>query len=484
MKQFYTLLLALCLTTLCYHSQAQTATSYGLQISDIEMTRSDNRLDVEFTILIDGVKIRSNQAISITPFVTNGYEMMQLPAVVIDGRRRHIMHERNKYDMVASTNTYIRHRKREAQEVDYQTDVPFESWMANSELILREECISCFDMPLAEALVPVAMFRESDTTNSDTKAAATTPADKPQLAYITPHSTPSNTLEQSEILFPVNKCTINPAFMNNAAHIEQMQSILKQGGNIKEIHLMGYASPEGPYPFNEALAAKRAEAVKQHLKGCNLPADVKISTNSSPADWAAVRQKLSESFIENYLKIIAIIDDPAIALADKNKVIKEKYPVEYDFMLRVWYPQMRKTDITFAGEKKMTIDEAKAKLQQDPSKLSLEDIYMIALTYEKGSKEWEDIIIIAVDTYPQSPEARINAANVAMANGDFKQAAAYLDGVPSNIPQAMNSRGILAMEEGRYQDAMQLFQAAEQAGVGEATQNIALLKQLVAAENQ
>ena len=68
--------------------------------------------------------------------------------------------------------------------------------------------------------------------------------------------------------------------------------------------------------------------------------------------------------------------------------------------------------------------------------------------------------------------------------GDFKQAAAYLEGVPSNIPQAMNSRGILAMEEGRYQDAMQLFQAAEQAGVGEATQNIALLKQLVAAENQ
>jgi hypothetical protein len=48
----------------------------------------------------------------------------------------------------------------------------------------------------------------------------------------------------------------------------------------------------------------------------------------------------------------------------------------------------------------------------------------------------------------------------------------------------MNSRGILAMEEGRYQDAMQLFQAAEQAGVGEATQNIALLKQLMAAENQ
>ena len=108
---------------------------------------------------------------------------------------------------------------------------------------------------------------------------------------------------------------------------------------------------------------------------------------------------------------------------------------------------------------------------------------MIALTYEKGSKEWEDIIIIAVNAYPQSPEARINAANVAMANGNYKQAAEYLNGVPNNIPQAMNSRGILAMAEGKYQEAMQLFQAAQQAGVSEATQNIALLKQLMAAES-
>ena len=108
---------------------------------------------------------------------------------------------------------------------------------------------------------------------------------------------------------------------------------------------------------------------------------------------------------------------------------------------------------------------------------------MIALTYDKGSKEWEEIIIIAVDTYPQSPEARINAANVTMANGNYEQAAAYLKDVPADIPQAMNSRGILAMANGDYPKAMQLFQAAEQAGVSEAAQNIALLKQLMAAEN-
>lgn len=485
MKQIYTIFLSLCFMLLgSSYSQAQnTPTSYGLQIGDISMKHIANRLEVDFSIIIDGVKIRSNQALRITPYVTNGDEMIQLPAVIIDGRRRHIVHERNKSDMVASADTYVRHRKRDMQEIDYQTDVAFESWMSNSELILREECISCHDLPLAEALVPVAMLNEKSSAATTTEA-INNAANKLQMAYITPHSKPTDLAQSVEIFFPVNKSMINPSFMQNSTHIEKLHSCIKQGSEIKEIHLMGYASPEGPFTFNEALAAKRAEAVKKHLEESNIPASVKLTTNSSPADWAAVKKMLKESYIENYQHIIAIIDDTTIALEDKNRVIKEKYPIAYDFMLRVWYPELRKTEITFAGNKKqMSIEEAKAQLQKDPKQLSLEDIYMVALTYEKGSKEWEDIIIIAVDAYPQSPEARINAANVAMANGNYQQAATYLNGVPANIPQAMNSRGILAMAEGKYQDAMQLFQAAEKAGVSEAAQNITLLKELMEAEN-
>ena len=483
MKQIYTIILIIGFALLSNtHSQAQNRpTSNGLQIDNISMQHINNRLEVDFAILIDGVKIRSNQALCITPYVTNGNEMVQLPAVYIDGRRRHIMHERNKSDMVESVNTYIRHRKDEMQEIDYETDIPFESWMSKSELILREECISCHDLPLTEALIPVAILNEQNT-NIPSSSSATEMAYKPQLAYITPHNTPSEETQSIDIFFPVNKSTINASFMDNTAQIDKLNNHLKQGG-IKSIHLMGYASPEGPYTFNENLAAKRAAAVKKHLDDSSISKDINITTDSSPANWCEVKRLLSESCIENYLKIIDIIDDNTIALADKNKTIKAKYPVAYDFMLRTWYPKLRKTEISFDGLTNMTIDQAKAQLKEDPSKLSLEDIYMIALTYDKGSKEWEDIIIIAVNTYPQSPEARINAANVAMANGDYTQAAAYLKDVPANIPQAMNSRGILAMANGNYQEAMQIFQAAEQAGASEAAQNITLLKQLMAAEN-
>lgn len=464
--------------------QAQSnTTSYGLQIGDISMAHVANRLEVDFTILIDGVKIRSNQALRITPYVTDGEEMIQLPAVVIDGRRRHIVHERNRSDMVASADTYVRHRKREAQLIDYETDVAFEKWMSNSELILREECISCHDLPLDETLVAVAILDEQQTPATAAEALKSA-SSKPQFAYVTPQISPASEMQSIDIFFPVNRSVINPSFMGNSASIEQLQNSLKQGSDIKTIQLVGYSSPEGPYTFNEQLAAKRAEAVKQHIEKSNLPADITISTDSSPADWAEVKKLLNDSSIENYLKIIAIIDDENIAPADKNKTIKEQYPVEYDFMLRTWYPHLRKTEISFYdGKKTMSFSEAKAQLNKDPKQLSLEDIYMVALTYDKRSKEWEDIVIIAVEAYPQSPEARINAANVAMANGNFQQAATFLEGVPSTIPQAMNSRGILAMEQGKYGEAMQLFQAAEKAGVSEAAQNITLLKELMAAEN-
>ena len=47
------------------------------------------------------------------------------------------------------------------------------------------------------------------------------------------------------------------------------------------------------------------------------------------------------------------------------------------------------------------------------------------------------------------------------------------------MPEAMNSRGILAMSQGNYDEAMSLFRQAQQAGVSEATYNISLLRELM-----
>lgn len=452
---------------------AQTAvTTNGVGVSDIEMERSGGRLNVGMTLDMSNLKVRSNKSLRITPVVTDGNEMMQLPSVMIDGRRREIQHERMRDGELSSSTLYVRRYNRKPQTMQYDYNVNFEPWMRNSQLILREEWCSCHDEALSEEFVTVAELRQPAPRVNTT----------PRMAYATPPADASAARRQetAAIYFPVNKSEINPSFMDNTQGLDNLRKIFADGKGANSVRLMGYASPEGPYAFNEALAAKRAEAVKQYLNSNNLGSGVNVTTDSSPANWDAVKKLLSETCINDYRKIIAIIDDPSIKPADKNAEIRRRHPVEYNFMLTTWYPRLRVTDVTVdAPSRRPNVDEAKRMLRDDPSQLSLADIYMIALTYEKGSKEWNDIIILAVDTYPQSPEARVNAANVSMANGNYAKAAAYLQGVPSTMPEAMNSRGILAMSQGNYDEAMSLFRQAQQAGVSEAAYNISLLRELM-----
>lgn len=486
MKQIYKNLFIVCVAALSISaSQAQNAvTTNGVRISDIEMERSGNHLNVGMTLDMSDLHVRSNRSLQITPIVTNGNEIYQLPAVVIDGRRRSIIHKREEIEFVDPTNTYIRRYNRTEQATEYDVQVPYETWMDNSELILREEWTSCHDAALSEELIAIAEISQPQSQLSTTTPTSSI-STLPRMAYAIPTTSDATQSEQSsiDILFAVNQSNINVAFMDNKEQIDELRKALANSSDIKEIHLTGYASPEGPYEFNKALAARRAESVKKYLANNNLGTTTDVVVHSYPANWNEVKRLLNDTYIENWQGITAIIDDTSISAADKNSAIRNKYPVEYEFMLRSWYPKLRMTDITINHKKRdLSVNEAKRILQNNPSQLSLEDIYLIALTYDKGSKEWDEIILLAVENYPQSPEARVNAANVAMANGDYAKAAQYLQGLPTNMPEAINSRGILAMSQGNYAEALNLFEQAQRAGVSEAAYNITLVRELMNAK--
>ena len=494
MKQIYKYLFAAGFA--CYVATSAMAqsvvTTNGVMVSDIAIVPHDDRVNVDMLFDMSDLRVRSNYSLQITPILTNGREMVQLPPVVIDGRRRSMVHKRQDSDLYESIKTYVRRRNNKDQVMEYDADIPMEQWMIDSELILKEEWCSCHDIPLSEELVAVATVSEPvsvPSTFGEEQAQQPQPQGgenlSPRVAYVMPAvSGEQSEMEEMDIYFAVNKSDINASFMDNSEEMKSVAEALSQGG-VSKVHLVGYASPEGPYEFNKQLAARRAEAVKSYLANHNLSKDITVTSDSSPANWDEVKRKLGETFIENWRGIVAIIDDPTIAPADKNGAIRKKYPVEYDFMLTTWYPKLRVTEISVEGApKRHTVEQAKALMQSAPSQLSLEDIYMVALTYDKGSKEWSEIILFAVERFPLSPEARVNAANVAMANGDYELAAEYLQGVPANMPQAINSRGILAMSQGNYGEAMTLFKLAEQDGVSEASYNIGLLDELIEAQAQ
>ena len=346
MKQIYKNLFIVCVAALSISaSQAQNAvTTNGVRISDIEMERSGNHLNVGMTLDMSDLHVRSNRSLQITPIVTNGNEIYQLPAVVIDGRRRSIVHKREEMEFVDPTNTYIRRYNRTEQATEYDVQVPYEAWMDNSELILREEWTSCHDAALSEELIAIAEISQPQSQPSTTTPTSSI-STLPRMAYAIPTTSDATQSEQSsiDILFAVNQSNINAAFMDNKEQIDELRKALANSSDIKEIHLTGYASPEGPYEFNKALAARRAESVKKYLANNNLSTTTDVVVHSYPAKWDEVKRLLNDTYIENWQGITAIIDDTSISAADKNIAIRKKYPVEYEFMLRSWYPKLRMT---------------------------------------------------------------------------------------------------------------------------------------------
>ena len=473
-------------------SRAQeTIVSDGVQVSDITMQRSSGRLDVAMDFDLTDMKIKSNRSLWITPVVTDGTRYVELPAVVIDGRRRSIVRERQGDGTLVPDNIYVRRHNHRMQNVEYETDIPYERWMDNSKLVLQQEWCACRDRSLGAEMITAAAMPSAAQQGQPQQGGASQqmPPVQPKMAYAAPVDDGNVHTAQgtAAVYFPVNRSDIQSAYMDNKLELEKIRGTVNDvsgnaDNNILSVHLMGYASPEGPCDFNKTLAANRAAAVKNYLVSNNIVDASLITVDSAPANWGALKRMLTESCINDYRRIIAVIDDPTIKPENKNAEIRRRFPVEYDFMLRTWYPKLRVTDYTIAySVRPYSIDEAKRLVYTDPVQLSPAEIYMVALTFEEGSKEWNDIILIAVQTYPQSPESRVNAANVAMANGNYTQAAEYLDGVSATMPEAMNSRGILAMAQGDYQQAMTLFQQAREAGVQEAAYNISLLKQLMQA---
>ena len=147
-------------------SRAQeTIVSDGVQVSDITMQRSSGRLDVAMDFDLTDMKIKSNRSLWITPVVTDGTRYVELPAVVIDGRRRSIVRERQGDGALVSDNIYVRRHNHRMQNVEYETDIPYERWMDNSKLVLQQEWCACRDRSfgaemIAAAAMPAAVRHE------------------------------------------------------------------------------------------------------------------------------------------------------------------------------------------------------------------------------------------------------------------------------------------------------------------------------------
>lgn len=149
----------------------------------------------------------------------------------------------------------------------------------------------------------------------------------------------------------------------------------------------------------------------------------------------------------------------------KEAKIKRTYPRQYDFLLRHCYPALRRTEyrIDYKVRSYTDLEEIKRIFVEQPYKLSLNEFYLVARTYEPGTAEFTEVFEKAVRLFPRDKTANLNAANAAMRRGNHDAARRYLARAGDSA-EAVYARGALAIREKDYGTAVLYLEKA--AGMG------------------
>ena len=138
------------------------------------------------------------------------------------------------------------------------------------------------------------------------------------------------------------------------------------------------------------------------------------------------------------------------------------------------FPALRHSDYEVSYTiRSFTVEEASQFIKTRPQQLSLNEMFLVAQTYEPGSADFNEVFEVAVRMYPEDETANLNAAVIALHRDDLQAAARYLAKAGSSA-EAKNLRGVLAAKQGNLRAAADYFRQA--LPLKEAQQNIEELR--------
>lgn len=409
--------------------------------------------------------LSSNESVVLIPIVSDTLKhRLELPAIYINSRKQHIVYMREAGEKDQGAHA-LQRKNGSRQTISYLQSIPFEQWMNHATLSLTEKTCGC-GISGEEEFTCIARLHSQQMPI-------------PQLVFLTPQIEESKIRSEKGcafIDFPVNIATIQKTYSNNEVELNKItQTIdaIKNDTNvhITNIHIHGYASPDGPYRLNERLSRERTQSVKEYVCGQYEFDKSYIQTSYTPEDWEGFEALLDDTVFQQKESIQKIVTSNIHPDGKENK-LKKQFPMFYRFVLKHWFVVLRHSDYTIDyNVRPFTIDESQKVFDTNPKNLSLEEMFRLALTYTPGSETYNKIFRTAVQLFPDNPVANLNAACIALMQRDTKTAAEHLGKAPET-PETALAEGVLNFLQGNYEEAERLFRQAKSAGLSQADDNL------------
>jgi len=434
----------------------------GVERYNVERTKS--KTIVSMDIVLDSLSVPSNRYRAFTPVIVSedGRQRQRMKTLIVSGRTQDIIFSRDGIDPLYAANCdNVRRHNGRPQTYSYADAVEMQPWHKGADVIMECDLCGCGDTLssqkafLGSLMPPEPVYHLIDIVPDPYKA----PRSLHGTAYIT---------------FVVDRWEMKPDYMNNRHELRKITDTLDimvadPHIHVQQIKIHGWASPESPYDHNRMLATNRAKSLTDYVRRLySLPAGVFAKAEATPENWIGLREaveKISEDVLPHKREILDIIGDMSLAPDPKEWRIKLRYPEEYRYLLRNVYPSLRRSDyeIQFRIDD-FTTAEAAEIIKTKPQQLSLREMWNVAHTFEPYSDDYNRVMQIAANVYPDSTVALINLANVALRQKDTLKAETLLMRA-GDSGAAENARAVLYMQQQRWPEAEAALDRAEKKGI-------------------
>ena len=448
------------------------------QIRNLNIERANGQVSVTMDIDVSKISLRRDETVVLTPIVTKGERRIEMPSVELMGRRAYLYYLREDNKSVtespfAAQRVVKRSQRRKGAEqiINYTADFKFEEWMRGSQVTIGEQLCGCGKTVGSSVMSQVGDFGHTIYTAEYV------------TSFVAPEPEPvkvRNVSHTAYINFWVNRFEILSYYKNNAKElagiIRSISSVSDDSDiSITSITIDGWASPEDNEKYNRTLSQKRANSLADYISKKTGIERSRIEAYGRGEDWNGFQKMVEEDTQIPYRSKVIEVFGADITADQKDWRLKNLKPASiYEYLLAEIYPKLRRNDYKITYEvRNFDIDEARELIDKNPKKLSVDEIYKVAGSYETGSVQYNHAIEVAAIEYPKVVAAAVNAANIAMAEGDYDKALEILNRSNREDANILAAKGYIYLMMKDYDKARELLTKAADMGNADATHNLA-----------
>ena len=269
----------------------------------------------------------------------------------------------------------------------------------------------------------------------------------------------------ADILFLIQQATLRQSELNSY-NLKAWQDLVKEADRNDrkklDVEISSYASPDGGYKLNSALAERRESVTNDYLSKefRKEGIDSEINARYTAQDWEGFQKLVQASNLQDkdiVLRVLSMYSDPET----REREIKNISAV-YSELAETILPQLRRSrliaNVEIIGK---TDQEIKNAVKAGMGDLSLEEL-LYATTLGADMPK-QSILETASRKYPKDYRAWNNLGALAFQEGNFAKAAEMFNKAKSlsaDAKEANANLGLLALKDNNLAGAQQLLGSA------------------------